>query len=474
MTRSVSTELELDSGSYTVLIRITATRYQKRPTVEEVVRLNCRNRQEKLLQIGLSYDLAHAKGIIQETEDEKKVEAEKEAKKEEEAKSKAREEAKKKKYKDWTRDKKLIERNRRQKQRLEAHKRKKEVAEQEENAANGNPEQEKAGTRDGLKDVEGSLDAQKDGETPATDRPAEENRTPQEATESTSEDVNSPATSLKVEFNSRQARENDVTDAAKPRHVDMPEIGKPKVTTTAKDSETPKVDGLETKSQLALEGSQGQSQDGGGMTTQEKIEQFNSDPAFKNPSPPAVRVNGEEARDMVLPTPPSSPGFPSGRRSRPPRSEPSEPDTIVTYASSIDSDLDERYFDDDDGDGRFRDGSMIIAEGDSEADDEDLEEYSRDPWNAVCVVGLRLYTKEGEASVKVMRPPKGKDEEEKEEAPLDVDDPMKSMSDEPVTPSSPTKEAKARAPESIAERMAKQIPQPRSVEGKPDSAAGGE
>ncbi|KAF2870062.1 hypothetical protein BDV95DRAFT_574981 [Massariosphaeria phaeospora] len=61
MKRSVSTELDLEAGNYTVLLKIKATRFPN-PTPEEVIRATCVKRREKLLSIGLSYDLAHAKG----------------------------------------------------------------------------------------------------------------------------------------------------------------------------------------------------------------------------------------------------------------------------------------------------------------------------------------------------------------------------------------------------------------------------
>jgi hypothetical protein len=71
MKRSVSTELELEAGQYTVLVKITAKRYPDDPTIEDVVAATCQMRREKLLNIGLSYDLAHAKGEFREVEHEK-------------------------------------------------------------------------------------------------------------------------------------------------------------------------------------------------------------------------------------------------------------------------------------------------------------------------------------------------------------------------------------------------------------------
>jgi hypothetical protein len=70
MKRSVSTELDLEAGEYTVLMKIKATRVPN-PTPDEVIRATCTKRREKLLATGLSYDLAHAKGQFREQEKEK-------------------------------------------------------------------------------------------------------------------------------------------------------------------------------------------------------------------------------------------------------------------------------------------------------------------------------------------------------------------------------------------------------------------
>jgi hypothetical protein len=71
MKRSVSTELDLEAGNYTVLLKIKATRSKTNATPEETIRSTCTKRREKLLSTGLSYDLAHAKGQFREQEQEK-------------------------------------------------------------------------------------------------------------------------------------------------------------------------------------------------------------------------------------------------------------------------------------------------------------------------------------------------------------------------------------------------------------------
>jgi hypothetical protein len=71
MKRSVSTELYLEPGTYSVLLKITAKRFPEAETVDDVIAKTCQTRRKKLQAVGLSYDMAHAKGHFQELEAEK-------------------------------------------------------------------------------------------------------------------------------------------------------------------------------------------------------------------------------------------------------------------------------------------------------------------------------------------------------------------------------------------------------------------
>ncbi|RAL61314.1 hypothetical protein DID88_009450 [Monilinia fructigena] len=90
MRRSVTAELELPAGEYDVLMKVKAFKDGSSLPVEDVVRNNAKKRRDKLSRIGLSYDLAHAKGVIKETAEEKKARMEAE----ENLKNKARKEVK--------------------------------------------------------------------------------------------------------------------------------------------------------------------------------------------------------------------------------------------------------------------------------------------------------------------------------------------------------------------------------------------
>jgi hypothetical protein len=109
MGRSVNAEINLEPGRYHVLMKLIAFRHDDEPT-EEIVRRVASTRREKLVQVGLSYDLAHAKGLVVQTEQEKREQDQFNT-----IKTKKRnEEIKKKMQKDWIRSQKIAARQERQ------------------------------------------------------------------------------------------------------------------------------------------------------------------------------------------------------------------------------------------------------------------------------------------------------------------------------------------------------------------------
>jgi hypothetical protein len=102
MRRSVTAELELEPGEYHVLVKIEAEKYDMSLPVEDVLRNNVKSRRDKLLRIGRAYDLAHAKGQILESNEEKarreKLEAQVKAKARKEMKEKLMKEKQRRKH----------------------------------------------------------------------------------------------------------------------------------------------------------------------------------------------------------------------------------------------------------------------------------------------------------------------------------------------------------------------------------------
>lgn len=114
MQRSVNTDITLDPGRYFVLMKITAYRNSGADTPEDVVRRLASERREKLVQIGLSYDLAHAKGVPTETEQEKREREEREESHRIAERNKLREETMARLKKEYIKKRKLAARQQRQ------------------------------------------------------------------------------------------------------------------------------------------------------------------------------------------------------------------------------------------------------------------------------------------------------------------------------------------------------------------------
>ncbi|KAH7133348.1 hypothetical protein B0J13DRAFT_587619 [Dactylonectria estremocensis] len=62
--RSINCEINLEPGTYEVVPNIYAERDEDRPTVEQIVQAHADSNPQKLRQVGLQYDISHAKGGV--------------------------------------------------------------------------------------------------------------------------------------------------------------------------------------------------------------------------------------------------------------------------------------------------------------------------------------------------------------------------------------------------------------------------
>ena len=88
--RSVNCEVELEPGTYEIIPKIMAERSMWRPRVEKMVKRAADQNPKKLRQIGLQYDLAHAKGGI--VDEDEALRKKRDAKKKKKIKGKKQEE----------------------------------------------------------------------------------------------------------------------------------------------------------------------------------------------------------------------------------------------------------------------------------------------------------------------------------------------------------------------------------------------
>ena len=387
MSRSVSTDLELDPGTYSVLMKITARRDQDEDTPEDIIRKNVKLRQNKLIQTGLAYDLAHAKGEIRETEAEKQERQDREMKKKAAEKRKQYATRREDMLKDWQRGK-------REKAREKRHAKKREEY-----------ERKKAKNRKGAEMVEGSVagDAAAaqigqavapeavDGTTAAAGVEGEiEKEAAAGATEGkTGEPTPDPASSSEPPGEAK-------ADEAKPTGgaplETIPEDPKPTNRTQAENK--PVAHQTEEKDTTTSTDD----------SATPKFQQFEA--ALK--SIPSVTVNGTPAPTSEAPPP--SVAAPSTLAPI----DDYQYDSDASFDSSIDSVLDFPLPMDDAG---AEDEASPVDGGEENA------EFENDPWNAVCVVGLRVFSKDGACSIETIRP-------RQEEETLDLDDASKGASGE--------------------------------------------
>lgn len=334
MRRSVSAELDLDAGEYHVLMKIQAERDTSAATVEQVIRHNCKNRRDKLLRIGLAYDLAHSKGKIVETEEEK-IGREKAEKKE---KEKERKEVKERLLKE--------------------KKKRKHVANKEKKKIKAAKAKRKA------KAEKKSKNAKVEAEKVEKDAKPEENE--------------------KIETTNSLA--NNVVDDSKleEKKVEAKSLEEP---ASVKDGD--KVPAAAESTNPAIFGTNAA-----------------PPPVLESKAPPSVSHNighseceDEDEDDDDL----------------------SDIDSNVSTISSgtIDDELASSNSSSDSNNAQ----PPVPAPG----AEEDEDEFERDPWNAVCVVGLRVYSKDAGVTIKIVRPKSWEDGDGDQG--LDVDDSAKDAKD---------------------------------------------
>lgn len=387
MSRSVSTDLELDPGTYSVLMKITARRYQDEDTPEDIIRKNVKLRQNKLIQTGLAYDLAHAKGEIRETEAEKQERQDREMKKKAAEKRKQYATRREDMLKDWQRGKREKAREKRHAKKREEYERKKAENRKGAEIAEGSVAGDAAAAQIGQAAAPEAVD----GTTAATGVEGEiEKQATAGATEGKTGEAAPDPASLSEPLGEAKADEAKPTGGAPLETI--PEDPKPTNRTQAENK--PVAHKTEEKDTTTSTDD----------SATPKSQQFEA--ALK--SIPSVTVNG-------TPTPTSEAPPPSV--AAPSTLAPIDDyqyDSDASFDSSIDSVLDFPAPMDDAG---AEDEASPVDGGEENA------EFENDPWNAVCVVGLRVFSKDGACSIETIRP-------RQEEETLDLDDASKGASGE--------------------------------------------
>ena len=486
MSRSVSTDLpDIEAGTYSLLMKINAKRWGDWPRPEDTVRKYCRSNQEKLLQVGLAYDLAHARGQTWETDQERVDREARLAKRKAMEKQKQREELREYRYKQWLIQKKQNERNKKRKQKEDEYRRKREGRKGTGFAA------EPVGTSNGNANI-----------TNVNDDPITNAAAPNTALFRSNTNVTQqlPLRTTSIPAVNGQTQQPTFSEPVElglsTRNLDLP----PSQQTTGTTENAPKAPqsnsfepaslvglseaGLERPPEnarqiSASEAPEAQPADGYSDSRTEATTQAdlvrNQQAMFRPaslasiPEPLPVPPVSEQ-QEIFSPTddrateapwlredksrnPNQAPNSTQPFNSQAPENAPAAPfpedyqqvtgsneatygdrllpnatnandynqsdnDSVMSFDSTIDTDLDLAEL-------PKEEPAPVAPPPMDDEEDEENAEYANDPWNAVCVVGLRVFSKDPGAEIKVVTPKSGDEWDVK----LDLDDPSKGPSE---------------------------------------------
>ncbi|KFY01851.1 hypothetical protein O988_02506 [Pseudogymnoascus sp. VKM F-3808] len=344
MRRSVAAELDLDeAGEYLVLVKVTAKRDFTALPAHTVIRDNCKNRRDKLLRIGLAYDLAHAKGHVEESEEEKR------GREKAEARAKAKE---RKEYKDKLTEKK------KKKKRSEAKTAKRERVKQMKAKARAEAREKKEAEK---KKLEGEIA-----------KPKEETAAGTDTEKPDSEKADTDMADTEKTDTEKSGSEKAVSENAEP---EKPSDEKPE--TKAEDKEDPSPEGADSASSSTRQ-----------AITEAALEQLAAATGDKSRPSRSARKNTDRGV-----SPFKSAGFAPDNtlnRREAPVYDSDESDTDSCVSSVSDSTIDAEI-----EKAKLPTPSSTKEEKKEKktTDDESEDEFEKDPWNAVAVVGLKVYAK---------------------------------------------------------------------------------
>ncbi|OAA39022.1 calpain-like protein [Beauveria brongniartii RCEF 3172] len=321
--RSVNVELELEAGAYEVYVKIKAWRNDDKLPVQATIRKWAKTKCDKVSRIGKSYDLAHSRGCIVESKEEKKVREAYEEKRMQKKRAAVKEDLRKKNKDAYYQKKKQHERAQaraaKKREKLKTKKAEKAKASKERKAAK-EAAQEEAAKELTEKKTKANEDARKDKATvPSGAEPAKK---PKEAA-----DVKVESESHGVKNESKAEAKDGATTESKAPASEKPHT---------ESKETSKKQNTDDKSEAKPKGAEK-------VGEQEDSEASESD---------------------------------------------SNNESLASFTDYSDGELNIQI------DGMQRDNPKLFESSAEEADsDEENGLFAKDPWNAVAVVGLRVYHK---------------------------------------------------------------------------------
>ncbi|OTA66533.1 cysteine proteinase [Hypoxylon sp. EC38] len=431
MDRSVSIEIPcMEPGNYSVFISVVAERDTDMPSIEDVVKRECRKRveNEKLAQVGYAYDLAHSKGVahleqvakLRKQSDQKKASSsrmqerrkmwekrhlnrditKKQAKKNQEKRDKRRELEEEKRRAQAEAEKAKAEAEAAEKKKREEAKAAKKKKQEEAEAAEEKKQEDEEAERkkkeeEQPKDAAVQTDEHQSGEdkssqteeavekkddaadSESTDKQKDEeasNDTPKDSVADSKTDTPKDDIAEAVKDESKPVEEKPTEEPAEEKPTEEPAEEKP---TEKPTEEKP----LEEK-----------------PTDEKPIEEKPTEEKPTEEKPIEENTKGDKS---------SSGGDTSNRNSKGSRQK-QAPQPAPSYSSECDSsdspieDWELLYSSDDMSKKPRTVQAPATNTSNENAVESDGESGMPDPWNAICIVGFRVYSKDEDLDLRVV------------------------------------------------------------------------
>lgn len=398
MNRSATTELDLEAGQYIVLVKISASRDKTRSTPEQIVRKTCQTRADKLMAVGLTYDLAHAKGHLKESGLEREERLRKERRDKRKMTAKKAFEAQK------MRNKKAKLRR----LRLEAKEKVKQGGQ-----TNGSLDTDK-GIEISIKMGESTLNATK---SHAPDDPVGESKV-------FSQDGTIKQLKITVEASDKadNTKDDDNTTSEK---IKQPAEDGDKQAADAKQALERNQQGDDRDTDAKTVGKQESDKlqitpatSAGSSSITKDNDKAEGQPSAKLSE---NAIAGEESTSTKAPTEAGGTANTSGAAEAGVQAQTLTLDDVsddgLSWCSDIDAPSDSPSDTGSDPDSDSDTAELAAPPSTPPSDQQSAADPAKDPWNAVCVFGLRVYAKGSQAEIEVV---KGQDDDGSKK--LDVDD----------------------------------------------------
>ncbi|RDI78654.1 Methylenetetrahydrofolate reductase 2 [Venturia inaequalis] len=402
--RSCSAELDLKPGKYTILVKVTAERFDSGRTAEEVIRDFREARRDKLLAVGKSFDAIHEKGRLREMEemealnerkeareDERRVEREERAEhRRERARKRARELRLRTEEKRKNEIRKGLVREAREKRKAEKLGKKKEAQEKRKVEIEAKKKEEAENSKAEVEASKAEAEKSKDIEVKENDtakaKVDTEKKDQGQATAGISRTEHASTTEPTIlPVPGKEVADDGSATPSAPKANPEPSANGKEYDSSIRESST-----VVTKDEKKVD------------AQAEKKEQVTSPETQDNSTQPPETDKKEDATQTDDTTnPPSAPKKEThddtdDALSEVPSCESESEDDAISECSSV-ADSDFSWDSAIDG----PDAVLSDADGDDSADDDDM--FSEDPWKARCVIGLRVCSLDALAAVAVGR-----------------------------------------------------------------------